>query len=169
MILGKNKDLSITIESCLILYPKIKHATQHRVTDSHVENSSIISQSSKGGSPIKYIHKCIYIYIYIHTKDSRLAHSDALAQPSFSLAAYESQGVIDSILHAALSGHAHMGPRVWDTIHTHTLTSPTARTMAHHPLLLPLVRDVESQAKPCCPTLAWISLSMENQTSSSTY
>ena len=77
----------------------------------------------------------MYIYIYIHTKDSRLAHSDALAQPSFSLAAYESQGVIDSILHAALSGHAHMGPRVWDTIHTHThtLTSPTARTMAHHP------------------------------------
>ena len=123
MILGKNKDLSITIESCLILYPKIKHATQHRVKDSHVENSSIISQSSKRGSPIKYIsHMYIYIYIYtyIHTKDSRLAHSDALAQPSFSLAAYESQGVIDSRLHAALSGHAHMGPRVWDTTHTHT-------------------------------------------------
>ena len=28
-ILGKNKDLSITIESCLILYPKIKHVPQH--------------------------------------------------------------------------------------------------------------------------------------------
>ena len=31
MILGKNKDLSITIESCLILYPKIKqhHNIEH--------------------------------------------------------------------------------------------------------------------------------------------
>ena len=55
MILGKNKDLSITIESCLILYPKIK---QHR----NIEYTRMLEspwkctyiQNNKSGNPIKY-------------------------------------------------------------------------------------------------------------------
>ena len=86
-----------------------------------LKTESIISQLQKAGVQSNIFRIYIYIYIYI-TKDSRLAHSDALAQPSFFSSSIRSQGVIDSSLHAALSGHTHMGPRMWDTIHTHTHT-----------------------------------------------